>query len=290
MKEPEFQLTPPADERAERLRHLPGGEVTPADQFARLGIDVLDEIAGFCEAPNVLHVGAAVVDEDVAALVGMHHQLLTIFIEHQELAGRAVEVPGVVRQFLMIEFQLASIDIETDHRTGVKIVAGARALRLEVAARPIVERRRVRCAPPDRVGLRIVGARHPAAAAAGAPGIVAPGLHRVVCARDRLELPFLFPGRRIDAEDWAAARPFASLRADDDGALGVKRGACEADRQLLRILAIWSPTPACPSSCRAQTGARPWCRRTPCLRRSRLRDCKASEVWRRISASSKSGI
>jgi hypothetical protein len=33
----------------------------------------------------------------------VHHELLAVAIEHHELADRAVEVPGVVRQFLMIE-------------------------------------------------------------------------------------------------------------------------------------------------------------------------------------------
>ena len=93
----------------------------------------------------------AVVDEDVAALVGVHHELLAVALEHHELADRAVEVPGVVRQLLMIEFQLAGIEIKPDHRGRIEIVAGAGPLRLVIGARPIVERRRVGGAPPRSV-------------------------------------------------------------------------------------------------------------------------------------------
>src|SRR6202047_3426748 len=131
---------------------LPGAEIGPGaslarpggtDQLAVLGVDVFDEIAVLSDPPDVLQAGAAVVDEDVPALVGVHHELLAVAFEHHELTDRAVEVPGVVRQLLMIELQLAGIDIKTNYRGRIKIVAGASALRLVVAARPIVERRRV---------------------------------------------------------------------------------------------------------------------------------------------------
>src|SRR3979411_1091694 len=121
--------------RAERLGDLADREIAAPDQLAGLGIDVFDEIAVLGDPPDILETGAAVVDEDVAALVGMHDQLLAVAIEHDELADRAVEIPGIVRQLLVEEFQLAAVDIETDHRGGVEIVAGTRALRLVVGAR-----------------------------------------------------------------------------------------------------------------------------------------------------------
>src|SRR4029077_7519668 len=95
--------------------------------------------------------------------------------------------------------------------------------------------------PPDGAGLGVVGARHPAAAAAGAPGIVAPALHRLVGAGDGEELPFLRAGRRIDAEYRAAAGPFPALRADYHDALGIERRTREADRQLLGIDQLGGP-------------------------------------------------
>src|SRR5262249_1939273 len=136
---------------------------------------------------------------------------------------------------LMIGFQLAGIEIESDHRGRVEIVSGAGALRLVIGAGPIVERRRVGGAPQDRVGLGVVSTRHPAAASASPPGITAPGLLRFVGPGDGEEFPLLLAGRGIDSEDRAAARPFAALRADHDGALGVERRTGEADGQLLRV-------------------------------------------------------
>src|SRR5262249_32124785 len=123
----------------------------------------------------------------------------------------------------MIEFQLAGIDIKTDHRGSIEIVAGTGPLRLVIGARPIVERSRVGGAPPDGAGLRVVGAWHPAAAPTGAPGVAPPGLHGFVGAGDGQELPFLRTRCGIDAEYWAAAGPFPALRADHHGAFGIKR-------------------------------------------------------------------
>ena len=168
---------------------FPDREIATADQRTRLGIDILDEVDVLNEPPDVLHAKITVVDEDEAALVRMNHVFLTVAFKHHELADGAVEVPGVVRQFLMVEFQLAGIDVESDDRTRVEIVAGTRTLRLVISARPIVERRRVRGAPQDGVGLGVVGARHPAAATARAPGIVAPRLHGLVGAGDGQRTP-----------------------------------------------------------------------------------------------------
>src|SRR5262249_27151459 len=82
-------------------------EITTANQLAGLGIDVLDEVDVLDETPDVLDRKIAIIDEDETALVRVHHDLLTVAIEHQELADRAIEIPGIVRQFLMVGFQLA---------------------------------------------------------------------------------------------------------------------------------------------------------------------------------------
>src|SRR5206468_1384945 len=100
-------------------------------------------------------------------------------------------------------------------------------------ATPVVQGRRVGRAPVHRVALRVVAARHPAAAATRLPGIAAPGLARriaLVVPADGEECPGELPGLRIDAEDGPAGRPFAALRADDDLAVGEQRRAREADR------------------------------------------------------------
>src|SRR6185312_4285516 len=161
--------------------------------------------------------------------------LLAVAIDGQEFADRAVEVPGIVRQLLMVELQFAGIRIQRDDRTGVEVVAGTRTARLPIGPALVVERRRVGGAPPDRVGLGVVGAGYPAAAAAGAPAFVAPGLHGFVGAGDGEELPHLLAGLGIDAEDRPAAGPLATLAADDHLVLDEQRRAREADRELLGI-------------------------------------------------------
>src|SRR5262245_38953819 len=218
-----------------RAGNLPRSEVATADQRTRLGIVILDEVYVLSGPPDVLHAEIAVVHEDEAALVRMDDQLLTVALEHHELADGAVKVPRVVRQFLMIELQLAGIDIETDHRGRIEIVAGTRALRLVIGARPIVERRRVRGAPQNGVGLGVVGAGHPAATTTRTPGVTAPGLHRFVGAGDRQEFPFFLAGGGIDREDRATAGPFTALRTDDHRPLRIKGRPGEADSQLLGV-------------------------------------------------------
>ena len=217
-------------------------------------------------APDVLHLGLAVVDEDEAALVRMHDVLLAAALEHHELAHRAVEVPGVVRQFLVVGLELAGVGVEQDHRGGVEVVARARALGLPVGPRPVVQRRRVAGAPPHGVGLGVVAAGHPAAAAAGLPGVVAPGVARVdvvLVAAHRVELPHLLAGLGVDAEDRSAVGPFAALRADDDLVLHQQRRAGEAHRQLLGVDQLGLPV----QLAGLHVDARPACRRAcPCRR------------------------
>src|SRR6185437_15335856 len=99
------------------------------------------------------------------------------------------------------EFELAGVGIESNDRAGVEVVARPRTLVLPVLAGPVIERRGIGGAPPQRVGRGVVGARHPAAAAAGPPGIMAPGRPRLGVGCHGEEGPLLLAGGRIDPED-----------------------------------------------------------------------------------------
>src|ERR1700726_209909 len=109
----------------------------------------------------------------------MDGKLPAALLDLDEFADGAVEVPSVVRQFLVVVFELAGIGIEGDDRGGVEVVARPRALVLEVRARPVVERRGIGGAPPQRIALSVEGAGHPAAAAARLPGLMTPSLLRL---------------------------------------------------------------------------------------------------------------
>src|SRR5262245_23348461 len=97
----------PADaarDRGAEIRVLAQLQVAPPDEGARLGIDALDEVDVLHQRPHVHDGGVlAVVHEDEAALVGVDDQLLAVPVQHQELTHRAVEVPGVVGQLLVVE-------------------------------------------------------------------------------------------------------------------------------------------------------------------------------------------
>ena len=41
--------------------------------------------------------------------------MLTLAVQHDEFTDGAVEIPSIVRQLLMVEFELSGIDIEPDH-------------------------------------------------------------------------------------------------------------------------------------------------------------------------------
>ena len=90
-----------------------------------------NEVGRFAEVPDVLDLqrrfaDIAIVDVDVAALVGMHGIVLSAAVDHHELADRAIEIPAVVRNFLEVGLQLARAGIEGDDAGGVQVVAGAR--------------------------------------------------------------------------------------------------------------------------------------------------------------------
>src|SRR5229473_3074315 len=115
------------DRRTQRGFRLASHEVAATDQFAGLRINALVEVDVLHQRPDVLDLGVgAIIDEDESALVGVHHELLVATVDHDELAHRRVEVPGIVRQLLVIEFELAGIGIERDDRRGIEIVARPR--------------------------------------------------------------------------------------------------------------------------------------------------------------------
>src|SRR5215831_18759325 len=135
----------------------------------------------------------------------------------------------------MVELELAGVWVEPDDRGRVEIGAWPRPTLMPVRARPIIKRRRVSGAPPHRIGLRIEGADHPTAAAAGAPRIAAPRRPGLIGAGDRKELPLLLPRFAVDAKDRSAPRPFAALAADNHHVLDDQRRAREADGELFGI-------------------------------------------------------
>src|SRR3954454_1677361 len=122
-----------ANIRAQRRRlDFSRAEVAAPNQLASLRIDVLDKVDVFNQAPNILQAKIAIVDEHEATLVGMNHQLLAVAFEHYELSDRAVEIPGVVRQLLIVGLQLAGIEVKRNHRGGIQIVPRAGAFRFVI--------------------------------------------------------------------------------------------------------------------------------------------------------------
>ena len=88
------------------------GHIAPTDELARLRVNALDEVDVLHTLPDVLHLQIAIVNEYEATLVRVHDVFLSVALEHNKLAHCAVEVPGVVGQFLMVELELAGIGIE----------------------------------------------------------------------------------------------------------------------------------------------------------------------------------
>ena len=130
---------PPAIAGHKRRVGLAEREIAAADQLAGLRIDAFHEVDVLGELPDVLHFGVgAVIDENEAALVRVHHELLPTAVDHQELAHRRIEVPGVVRQLLVVELELAGVGIEPDDRGRIEVGAGPRPAILPIRAAPVV--------------------------------------------------------------------------------------------------------------------------------------------------------
>ncbi len=75
-------------------------------------IHALNEVGRLAEVPHILDLqrrfaDIAIVDVDVAALVGMNGIVLPAAIDHHELADGTVEIPAVVGNFLEVGLQLA---------------------------------------------------------------------------------------------------------------------------------------------------------------------------------------
>ena len=111
-----------------------------------------------------------------------------------------MEVPG----------QLAGVDVERHRRVGVEVVARTRV--------GIVLRHRVAGAPDGELGVRIIRAGLPQAAAAGLPGVVLvlPGLAAGLAGlRNRIPAPQLVAGLGVERRD-PAARPRVARAVGDD--------------------------------------------------------------------------
>ena len=221
------------DGRANGFVH-PNIKVTAADQFAGLGIDSFDEVRCLAEVPDVFNLQrrvahVTIVDIDVAAFVWMHNVVLPVALDHDELAHGAVEIPGVVGNFLEKGLELAGVRVDCHDARGVKVLTRPRALGLPVRPAPVVVGRGVRRAPIHGVGHRVIAADHPTAAAAVLPAVVAPTRARAFIAPDRVELPEDLAATRVDPVDGAAAaRILAACGADDELVLDDQRGAREA--------------------------------------------------------------
>src|SRR5262249_53433400 len=121
--------------------------------------------------------------------------------------------------------------VEREHRRGVEVVAGPRTA-------PVVVRRRIRGAPVHEIQDGIVGAGHPAAAAAELARVAAPAL-RVFF--DRVELPGLVTRGGFQREDLALNRQLAGRLPENHLVLHGERGAGEVAAALLRLEDLFFP-------------------------------------------------
>src|SRR5436190_10287394 len=178
-----------------------------ADELARLRVDALHPVVDVVHRPHVLDLAVGpVVHEHEAALVLVDQQLLAVAVEDQALPESGVVVPVVVRNLLEVPLQIAVVRIERQDGRRVEVIARARLA-------PVVVRRGVGRAPVHEVQGRVVGARHPAAAAPELPGVAAPALLIVL---DRVELPRLLAVGDVQGPDLALDRQFPRGLAQDD--------------------------------------------------------------------------
>jgi hypothetical protein len=175
--------------------------LVPADQLARLRMDVVDPRDVLREAPHVLEFPVVLVHhEHEAALVQVDHVVAAVARDQDGLVRRVV-VPDVVRDLLPVPLERARLRIEADDAAGVEVVA------LAVLADP---RRRIAGAVDHAVGRRVVRAGHPRAATAVLAGLAGPA-RRIVL--DGVEGPHELAGRGVDAVDLAARREIAGRGA-----------------------------------------------------------------------------
>jgi len=85
-----------------------------SDQRA-VGLDVFHKRDGINALVDIHGLAVTVIDKYKSAFVRMHHILLAVAFQEHELAHGRVEIPGIVRQFLVIGLQLTSIGIKQDY-------------------------------------------------------------------------------------------------------------------------------------------------------------------------------
>src|SRR5262245_2575903 len=214
------------DPGADELRLADLARRVATDELTGFGVDALHPVVDVVHRPHVLDLAVrAVVHEHETALVLVDEQFLAVAIQYETLAEARVVVPVVVRDLLVVPLELAVVRVEGEHRRRVEVVTGPRTA-------PIIIRRGVCRAPVDEVQRRIVGAGHPAAAAAELPGVTAPALRIFL---DRVELPHLVSGGGLEAEDLSLDRQLARRLSDDDLVLDGQRRAGEVAAALLRL-------------------------------------------------------
>ena len=81
--------------------------VVPADELTGMRIHAFNKVGGLAEVPHILDLqrrlaDIAIVDVDIAALVGMHGIVLAAAIDHHELTDGTIEIPAVVGNFLKV--------------------------------------------------------------------------------------------------------------------------------------------------------------------------------------------
>src|SRR6185437_16324585 len=150
--------------------------------------------------------------EDVVEAVAVRPEkalvILTVYRaigDERHLDG--IPVVSVGRSGLEIPEELAGAAVERDHRVGIEIGASA-GRGVEVRPRPADS-------PVEQIADRIVGAGHPGAGTARAPGVALPGVMSGLSGvRDREEAPAQCPRPDIVSGDVSAS--LARRRRDAD--------------------------------------------------------------------------
>ena len=138
-----------------------------------------------------------------------------------------VPVPRVVPVILVIGLQRAGLDVERDDRVRVEVVAGASRRRSTGPGLPV----------PQYVSpsFGIEAARDPDRRAARAPRVAGPGVVAGLAGRgDRVGLPDLLAGLRVERDDEAANAALAARDADHDAAARGER----RDRHVVAVVVV----------------------------------------------------